>query len=141
MKRCNHRGYSLVELMVSATIIALLAIAVVSMVRKSNHLRSEDAHRRRARAIIDSCFESRSYHYSNYVDLSGDTLSVIIDEREKYSTEDDHRGTLIVTVSDEKKMSGSDGIVIPYKEVSMLVRWLEPEGPVIMNLTKWITQL
>lgn len=82
MKRCNHRGYSLVELMVSATIIALLAIAVVSMVRKSNHLRSEDAHRRRARAIIDSCFESRSYHYSNYVDLSGDTLSVIIDERE-----------------------------------------------------------
>lgn len=141
MKRSCKQGYSLLELLVSATIIALLTIAVVSMVRKSNHLTSEDAHRRRARALIDSCFESRSFHFSNYVNLAGDTLGVAIDERGAGSVEDDLTGTLTISVSGEMKMSGSDGIDVPYKEVGMLVRWLEPEGPVTINLTKWITQL
>ncbi len=133
----DKKGYTIVELLVSAVIVALLTIIVVSLVRKSNEITSEDAHRRRARTVIDSCFESRAYHFSNYVNLKGDTAAVIIDKR----AGNELYGTVTISVSEERLISGLNSVSVPYKEVAIQVQWPEPQSVQSIHLTKWITQL
>jgi hypothetical protein len=133
-------GYSLAELMVAAGIIGLIVIAVSASLRTGVQIETSDLHRRQARVIIDSCFESSDYQYSNFSNLpevSGE--EVLIDPRD-IGSQDDLTGVLNIQV-DSLEMTAWDGTEIPYKTVEIRVSWDEAGRRDSLILTKWFTQL
>lgn len=148
MKRSSiinrEQGFTLVELIVSAGIIALTVFVLVGVMRKGNEITANNIHRQKARAIIDSCFESPAYHFSNYANmpqLTGTSGNVVIDPR----TPNPLKGTLSISVSDslkDKPPLTIDNTMVAYKVVKMTVFWNEsPSRRDTVELSKWVTKL
>jgi type II secretory pathway pseudopilin PulG len=131
---------SLVEILVAVAVISLSIIAVVTVLRKGSEISITEIHARRARILIDSCFESQSYHHSNYANFANFKGSVVIDERDRAVTTDDLIGTLAIRVIAGAKKS-KNGTSVPYKEVTITVGWKEPEQAQTVTFSKWITQI
>jgi type II secretory pathway pseudopilin PulG len=132
-------GYSLAELLVAVAIFSLTILAIVAVLRKGSELTVTDLHRKRAQALVDSCFESGSYQGSNYANLAGASRAVLIDPRNESNSGDDLSGALTITVAvDTNKASGTN---IEYKRVTASVQWTEPEGAQTITLQKYLTAL
>ncbi|MBD3392523.1 MAG: hypothetical protein GF418_10600 [Chitinivibrionales bacterium] len=136
----SQRGVTLVEVLVAAAVIIISTMGVVAVTRSSRQTDVTFNHRRAARAIIDSCFESISYHYSNYQNLANISRSVVVDPRTPETPDDDLTGSLSITVTQESAQ-GAALTTINHKQVVMSVTWNEPEGQQSVTLTKCITQL
>jgi type II secretory pathway pseudopilin PulG len=136
----NNGGMSLIEILVAVAVLSLSIIAVVAVLRKGSEISITEIHARRARIIIDSCFESQSYHYSNYDKFVNFNGGVVIDERDRASTTDDLTGSIEIVVVPQKKLS-KDGTTVPYKEVTITVGWNEPEQKQTVTFSKWITKI
>lgn len=136
-------GFSLAELIVSAAIITFTIIVLVTILRKGNEVTSASRHRERARALIDSSFESSAYHYTNYTNLIGETRTVLIDPRNESDPADNLTGTLRISVEVGSSTAGG-GVYsnIEFKRVSMSVSWLEVGGRAdTVALEKLITKI
>jgi hypothetical protein len=133
------RGFSLIEILVSSLIITLSVIALVTVIRKGSELVITESHRKRARSVIDSCFESPSYHYSNYWGLANVNRSVLIDPRDAGIDGDDLMGSLAIKVAVDTVKAG--GTNVPAKKVIISVSWKEPEGLQSIILEKHITKI
>jgi hypothetical protein len=133
----SRSGFTLVETVVSSAILVLAVIAMCTMLRKGKEIEIGEAHYQRARAIIDSCFESRIYGSGNYDLVQPLSSPVIIDDRNGVNI----GGVLEITVSGEQTMSGYEGVLINYKEISGTVTWNEPEGQKLFTVSKRITRL
>src|SRR5512137_2385808 len=117
------QGFSLAELLISVAIFSITVIAIVSVLRSGSELSTTDGHRKRARAVMDSCFESASYQPSNYTNLANVARSVLIDARDEGNAGDDLTGSLRITVA--VVTDNSAGSSVEYKRVTLSVSWQE----------------
>jgi prepilin-type N-terminal cleavage/methylation domain-containing protein len=118
----KHRGgFSLVELIAASAIIALTILVLVGVLRKGRDISASTMHRQRARAIIDSCFESPSYSFHNYSTIPTKTrFPVLIESR----LNNPIGGFLdIDTVPGSRTTTTGDPVVC--KRVYMSVSWKE----------------
>lgn len=69
MKKTFNRGFTLVEVLVAAGIVALSLISVVAFVRKGQEQVSLDKHRRMARSIVERAIEDPQFDLMNYPNL------------------------------------------------------------------------
>jgi prepilin-type N-terminal cleavage/methylation domain-containing protein len=136
-------GFTLVELLVASAVIVVAIAAMIAMVRKGMELSTTDGHRRTARAIIASRFESGPFNYSNYLNLipgAWPPIQVIIDSHGE-GVADDLNGTLTTVVGNETTVPGANDIQIPYKNIAMTVAWQEPEGAETVVIEKRLAQV
>jgi len=129
-------GFTLVELVVSAVIIGIAIMAVVAVARKGRELDITYSHHRRARAIIDSCFESVAYQYTNYAALPTITGQLVKIDPRGDGPDDDLNGSLTMTVSPPTTIGG-----VECKQISATVSWAEPEETKSITVEKWVTQI
>ncbi|MFW5813351.1 MAG: prepilin-type N-terminal cleavage/methylation domain-containing protein [Fibrobacterota bacterium] len=127
-------GFTLVELLTSAVILAIAVAAIVAVVRKGREMQIIDYHRRQARVEIQQTFESL-YDYRKYPGpdlLAGD--SVVIDERQEGVLKARRR---TVVTDDTVNISGSD---VPVRKITVTLNWREIDGSdESVSLSKWIS--
>ncbi len=137
----NRKGFTLVELLVSATIILLCIVAIVAMLRKGREIDIDDRYRRNARAVVVSTFESPEFKYTKYKDLlnnAGSTDStVVIDTLADGSV---ITGKLTTTIGGQITATAGDGINVPYIPVTVGIVWKTMEGNDNIIITKFISQ-
>ncbi len=135
---CN-KGVSLIELLVGVSVLAAIITLVIMSLSKAAELTTSDLHRRRARTVADSLFESPAYSEQSYASMSGTTFTTIIDSREA-GIADDLEGTVIVTVVADS-LYGSSSIKVTYKEITAQVIWSELTLTDTVVLTKRVSDL
>ena len=139
-------GFTLAELIVAAAIGSLAILVLVGVLRKGIEISETTQHRQRARAIIDSCFESPRYQCDNFVNIaSSAATSVIIDPRSAGAA-DDLMGTLTITVTSGVATPQSQSGVaqrdnVAFKRIAMVVSWSEEQGTETVSLAKSVTNL
>lgn len=135
----NKKGFTLVEVLVSATLIILCTIAIVAMLRKGREIDINDRHRRFARAIIAAEFETPKFHYSNYSGLPSliiNPYKVTLDERGTTDTGDDLLGTVTIDIAPQDDATYS---TIPFIKVTITVEWPKGNQKDDITLHKYIT--
>lgn len=137
----KSKGFTLVELLVAATIAILCITSVTAMLIKGREIDVGDRYRRYARAHVISEFENPQYHFSQYVNLLNQagtiTQNVTIDTRGAY---DDIPGVLTTTIGAEALMSSSDGTNVPYIPITISLAWSTKDENDNITLTKYLTQ-
>ena len=140
VSRTSDSGMSLVELLVASAVLAIAIVAIVGIIRMGQMLNTTDSHRRQARAIIASQFESPTYSYQNFANLS--SLSTKPDSVVEVDARGPLYGTLSVTIGPgASKTFGKSSV--PYLPISMTVKWNEPAplGMESVTFKKWLTQI
>ena len=133
----SPRGFTLVEMLTSAAILSIAVVALVAVVRTGRELEITDLHRRRARTIIDSCFEDSVYHPDNYDALTPAVFlagSVLIDPRDAAGTGDDLMGGLWFDIA-------ASSTHVAHKRIRASVHWREPEGIDSIWMEKWVADV
>jgi prepilin-type N-terminal cleavage/methylation domain-containing protein len=132
----NNRGFSIIELLVAATVIAVCTFGFISMMRKGGEISTADKHRRQARVTIDGLFET-NYNYINYSQLKQKDFpridSFVIDTRP---------GGIPLQAAITAAISDSTVNQIPVKIINLTAQWKEDNGEIeTIALSKWITQV
>jgi prepilin-type N-terminal cleavage/methylation domain-containing protein len=135
----KQSGFTLVEIIVAIVIVSVAIVAIISISRKGREIDIDSLHNRRARTIIDSCFESSSYQYANAVNFVAVNRAVLIDPRRAGAT-DDLIGTLTITLTPTTTAAAS-GINVPSTKLLATITWQEPEGQQSIALEKLVPQL
>jgi hypothetical protein len=142
--RLSAYGISLAELIVAGAIGSLAILVLVGVLRKGLEIAETTQHRQRARAIIDSCFESSRYQRDNFVNMPAfDSVAVLIDPRSGTSL----YGSLTVSVIAGVHTTPliSSGIAardnVSYKRIEATVAWREQQGAETVALQKTLTAL
>lgn len=136
MKQNKKNGFSLVELLVAALILAIATVAVVSMIRKSREIQLSDNHRQEVRAIINAEFE-KSYGYRQFSSISvrDTSMNVVIDNR----TGTPLTGTMYVSI--DSSSEPATGTSVPIKRVTLAIAWTEADSERdSISLTKWVAE-
>ncbi len=137
----SNKGFTLVELLVAATIAILCITSVTAMLIKGREIDVGDRYRRYVRALVISEFENPQFHFNQYVNLLNQagttTRNVTIDTRGAY---DDIPGSLTTVIGAQTAASASDGANIPYIPVTITLAWATVDGNDNITLTKFITQ-
>jgi hypothetical protein len=118
-------------------LFSLSAFMVCTMIWKGREIEIKEAHFQRARAIVDSSLETRTYHYNNYDLMQGTSALVVMDNQNGAALS----GILTVTVSPEQTVVGNETVPIIFKEVTSQVTWNEPEGQEMYSISKRVTRL
>jgi type II secretory pathway pseudopilin PulG len=144
VKKKPSRGFTLIESLVAAVIVALSVIMIVAVVRKGREIDVNDLHRRTARAIINAKLESRQYSYSNFLNLSAGSSfpaeTDTLDDRHDGGTVP-LTGTLTVYVKDSS-VTAKDGVTnIPIKKIRMKMLWSEREFPDSIIIEKCVANI
>jgi len=144
----DDKGFTLVELIVSAGIIGLTIFVLVGVIRKGNEIAVTNVHAQRAHAILDSCLENSKFHYSNYANLAASVAanvnepveSIVIDPR---GTRADLIGTLSKTIVTGTDLSAGTGgkDPVPYLRITVRISWPEAQDVQTDSLVKIITKL
>ena len=133
----SQAGYSIVELVVSAVLLGLLIIGMVSMVQKGTELGVQSDHRRQARSLINAAFDSSEFDFRSYAAITTSQSrvdTVYLDPEESAPV----KATLKVVVASQQNFSVS-GTNVPYKRVSMTVRWILPKEKDSITVEKWLS--
>jgi hypothetical protein len=125
MQVTRSEGFSLVEVLVAAFIVALSIISVAAFIRKGNDMIALDKHRREARAAVERTIENPLYQRANYPNLFQNTLSQTIPIDPDFAT---FQGTLTVTIGNELTDVGINAGANkpPYRTITVSVTWNEP---------------
>jgi prepilin-type N-terminal cleavage/methylation domain-containing protein len=140
MKKLKNSGFSLVEMLVAGAVLAVVILAVVSMVRKAQEIDSLNRHRRAAHSIIERTLESGTYqqiNFNNLVNGTTTTPNIVIDPRSNLM------GTLTVTVTLQIPGPTWSGIAVPQARVTVTVSWNELRAnnqttAETMSIEKWL---
>jgi len=139
MKRMRQAGYSLVEVLAAAMVLALVVMAVAATVRKGRELEVSDAHRRLARALVSAVLE-RDYDDRDYALITAARSRV-------YTMTLDARGgaplnAVVTELVDETPTAVTgDGDVIPLKVVTVKATWTEPDGVAdSVEASRWLAE-
>jgi type II secretory pathway pseudopilin PulG len=132
-------GYSLVEIMVAAIVMSIAFIALFAIIRSGRAIDIEELHRRRARAVIDSCFETAGLSYTNYSDLADEQVADA--EVEIDPANPTVGGTLDIFVGEETTVTASADTDIAFKPVTVTVTWSESGTDKSISITKRISEL
>lgn len=136
--RCRPRGFSIVEVLVSAAILGIAVVAIVAMVRKGGDLQAEGNYRRKARTAITARFETL-YNHENYpVIAAGENDSTITFGAGAGG--DSLVGTLHTTIVSEA-LTVSATPNIPVQKVTIVLAWDTFDGERdSISMTKWISE-
>jgi len=120
----NNNGFSLIEVLVAAGLLALSLFAVITMVRKGQEQIQLHNHRNQARGTIERTLETPQFNPENYKALVTNTnptaQDVVIDSKAGL------HGSLTVTINAEQNQTGVDPLLlIPYREIVVAVTWTE----------------
>lgn len=141
----HRRGFTLVEVLVSAAVLLVGVLGLVAVLVKGGELEVSDRHRRRARELIDSCMEEWTVVPAcDYDAVPTETVEVIIDERDTTTTDDDLTGLLgIDTIPHTVGDDPGEITNLACKQVHVEVKWPEPDrvDSVSMVMKKWVTDL
>ncbi|MGA2507153.1 MAG: type II secretion system protein [Chitinispirillaceae bacterium] len=127
MKKSNHcsKGFSLVEVLVAAAMVALSLVSVVAFVRKGQDEVAIDRHRRMARGIVERTLENPAYDMINYLNLvTKDSLRTNLDTID-WKTTPPLTGNLRVKISDTVTQAVATGSSFPYRKVTVTMSWYE----------------
>ncbi|MBN1129884.1 MAG: hypothetical protein JXA71_12905 [Chitinispirillaceae bacterium] len=136
-------GFTLAELLVAAAIASLAILVLVGVLRKGIEISETTQHRQRARAIIDSCFESPTYQCGNFMNIPADQATVIIDPRPTGNL----TGILTIAINPSTHPTPLSPVNdqvrndVACKTVTMTVTWEEPQGQESVMLEKTLTKL
>jgi prepilin-type N-terminal cleavage/methylation domain-containing protein len=139
----TNAGFSLVEVLVAAAVIAISLFMVAGFVRNSQKLISLDRHHRMARAIMRNALETAQFQPENYYSLATGCptagQSVVIDAGRTPNL----TGILKVCIKDEVTTTPTNtGIPVPYRKIVDTVSWTEPDaGTQTVNGEKWLTNV
>ncbi|MBF0431190.1 MAG: hypothetical protein HQK83_07935 [Fibrobacteria bacterium] len=137
-QQSSQAGTSLVEIMVSAVILGIVILAIISMIQKGRELDVSSDHRRQARALIHAAFEQDEFKIANYNAISDTTTSrtdsVQLDPDESTPL----TGVLSISVSAANVMT-VNSTQVPYKDITMTLTWNEPEGPDTVQVMRRIS--
>jgi prepilin-type N-terminal cleavage/methylation domain-containing protein len=121
MKPLNAHGFSLIEVLVAASVITLSLFSTVAFIRKGQELLMVDKHRRMARSIIGRTLENQPYRVENYNNL--------ITTASSPPAADDER-------------AGISGQVVRHRVVTAWVTWTEPGGGKdTVSIEQWLTNI
>jgi Tfp pilus assembly protein PilV len=141
-RKLHAQGFTLVELLVAATIAVLCITSVVAMLIKGREIDVNDRYRRYARALVVSEFEDPQYNYIQYVNLltkaGTTTKKVTIDTR---GAESDIEGVMTTTIGAETLAAAAGGMNLPYIPVTISINWTTSDGNDMVTLTKLIAQI
>jgi len=138
MRRTAKNGFSLVEALVSAVLIALSVITIVAVIKNGRALDINDLHRRQARAIISGVLTSPQYDYSNYVYLRANPSS-----KDSTVTIDSRNGgaPLLGTLNIQIVVSPAAGtIAFDVVKIRITLTWRDTEFEDSIFIEKWITE-
>jgi prepilin-type N-terminal cleavage/methylation domain-containing protein len=130
-------GYTLIEILVAATIIAIAIVAIISVIRKGLDIELNDMHRRSARAVICGKMESRMYSNTNYDNLNAGTVT----ENDTLDTKPVVVGVLTTTITGPTLKVTNNGIDVSYKTISMWMRWAEKNFNDTLKIEKWVSNV
>jgi hypothetical protein len=139
MKKSSGRGgFTLVETLVAAGVIALSLLSVVAFVRKGQEMISLEKHRAMARGIIAGKIEQQPYQSQSYDKLTTITVptptTVVIDSGTHIN------GALAVAVGAE--VAQVNGIDAPHRVITATVTWTEPGGGnQTVSIDKWVANV
>jgi Tfp pilus assembly protein PilV len=167
-KNENHRkitprkgtsGVTLVELMVAAVIILVSVIATVGVIRMSTSMQVTDYHRRQARALAMSEFETTfgfnrfstgeyvSAAHGYNIDLTDIEINVEVSTEPiaimRVVGDNTFDGNIVVAVTPRNRDIGLGiGNEILAHEIAITVTWVEPNGHTdFITLTKELTSI
>ena len=134
MATLNNKGFSLVEMLVAAVVIALSLFATVAMVRKGQEMIALDQHRRTARGIIERTLESQTYQPENYAGL-------VAPANQNFTIDVNIQGTLSVAVGAEQP--AINGTAAPYRAITATMTWTElgQATAETVSISKWISDV
>ena len=133
-------GYTLVEVLVSAVIMSLALIAIVTVIRKSWDINVDNLHRRQARTIIINHLELLDYHHSNFSSLCTSCCTNDCNKTETVTIDKNLTGTLNTSIIPNNSLS-IDGTIIPLLIVTIKLTWQEAEYPDSVSVEKWVAQV
>lgn len=139
MTAFNHKGFSLVEILVAAAVISLSLFATVIMVRKGQEMINLDKHRRMARGIIERTLENDDYQPANYNGLT--TITAPTPKDTVIDPGANIHGSLSVYVGAEQPTI--NGAAIPYRIITAAITWAEvgSTSNETVSISKWIAYI
>jgi prepilin-type N-terminal cleavage/methylation domain-containing protein len=140
MKRSSgNRGFSLVEVLMAASVITLSLVAVVTFVRKGQEMTNLQKHRAMARGFVQSQLENPPFQPEYYNTLSS-IPSLPTDSVVDIDAAMNLHGALTVSIGAEQ--ADVNGIASPYRPVTATVIWTEPGGDNdTVTMTKWLADV
>jgi prepilin-type N-terminal cleavage/methylation domain-containing protein len=141
MKSCNNRGFTLIEILVAATIISISLVSVVAFVRKGQEMITIDKHRRVARGAVERTLENTQYQPESYNNLppipaAPITTDIIIDAEMTPNIQ----GSLVVTIGNEQ--ATVNGNAAPHRAITATMTWTELGGnSETVSITKWLANV
>jgi len=135
----NNKGFSLVEVLVAAVVLALALFATVAMVRKGQEMIALDKHRRMARGIIERTLENDDYQPASYSSLA--TITTPTPKDTVIDPKGNIHGSLTVTVGAEQPTI--NGAAIPYRVITAAITWAElgSASNETVSTSKWVTNI
>ncbi len=112
VERSRFRGFTLVEVVITTFIVAVTGISIIASVTYGIYLRQTIGEHNCATRVAGDIIES--VKRTNFNNLSGQTLDVLIDDRGTAATDDDVRGTAELRFFDvNDNLVGTDASPIP----------------------------
>lgn len=133
-------GFTLVEVLISAVIMALSVIAIVTVIRKSWDINIDNLHRRQARTIIINHLELSDNQYSNFSTLCAACCANGCNSTETVTIDKNLTGILNINVTSNNSLV-IDGITIPLLIVTVKLKWQEMDYMDSVSVEKWLTQV
>ena len=137
----NRRGFTLIEVLISSTILLVTVIAIFLIIANGSALNRKQLLWRRACNELERIFESPQYSYKNYLNITPippGTRTVILDDRGNADTDDDLVADVWVTVVNETYSHGAI-TNIPTKRVTAFISWNDEGKSVTDSLENIIT--
>lgn len=132
----KYKGFTLVEVMVSAVILSVAVVAIVVVMRKAQEIQLSDKHYQEVRALLNSRFE-KDYDYRKYNEIR-------TANRDEPVTIDSSSGTPLVGrlyTHIDSTTENASGSQISVKKVKLSIAWKEIDRDRdSMSLVKWITE-
>lgn len=127
------QGYTLVEVLVASTIIAISVISLVLLLRKGREIETVSIHRRAAHRIADSLLEMPRFTPTGYNLLgpSNDSFQTVLQER----SGGDVIASVRTSIGNEATCSG-----VPCKKIHLNISWEEPEGAESLAIARWMAK-
>jgi prepilin-type N-terminal cleavage/methylation domain-containing protein len=128
----NDRGFSLIEVLVAAAVVAVSLFSVVAFVRKGNDMASIDRDRRVAREIVDTTLEGQRFLPANYDLIPGTITSNSV------TLYNGLTATRSFTIDTTGVIAG-----VNYKTIAVKVQWLEPGASAndFVQIERWVPDI